>query len=65
MNWKKSPGGTATITVNELTHKSEAKILDKDQMGRWTGKCYRVNKHQKLNIIKAYRVIDQKVTSSK
>jgi hypothetical protein len=57
------PGGTTTITVNAMTHKIESSIVDKYQMGRWTGNCYRINQQQKLNIITAYRVIDQKVNS--
>jgi hypothetical protein len=57
------PGGTTTITVNAMTHKIESSIVDKFKMGRWTGNCYRLNQLQKLNIITAYRVIDQKVNS--
>jgi hypothetical protein len=57
------PGGCATITLNYTVNRIEKRIKDKYDMGRWTGNSYRLGDDHKLNVIRAYRVIDQKITS--
>jgi hypothetical protein len=58
------PGGTATFSRDGVVSKIEKSIQDDYHMGRWTGSTFRVNNDMKLNIISAYRVINQKVTPS-
>jgi hypothetical protein len=58
------PGGTLTLSTNKLVNHWEKDINDKFNMGRWTGTTYRLGDGKKLNIITAYRVIDQKITAS-
>jgi hypothetical protein len=58
------PGGTLTLTTNKLVNHWEQDIIDKYNMGRWTGTTYRLGEGKKLNIITAYRVIDQKIKPS-
>jgi hypothetical protein len=57
------PGGTATLTLNNTVNRIERIIKDKYDMGRWTGNTYRLGDGRKLNVITAYRVIEQKITS--
>lgn len=60
------PGGTLSMTVNDIIDKSVSAIDDKNYMGRWTGNTYQLGKGKKLNIITAYRVtLSQQVTSKK
>jgi hypothetical protein len=57
------PGGCASITVDDMVNKIEACIEDKYKMGGWTGVKYQIGKEKRLNVITAYRVIDQTVTA--
>jgi hypothetical protein len=57
------PGGCATITLNNIVNRIENLIKDKYDMGSWTGNRYRLGDGRQLNVITAYRVIDQKLTS--
>jgi hypothetical protein len=58
------PGGTASVTVQSMVNKIEQTIEDDNHMGRWTGTTYRISKSKKLNVISAYRVIDQQVKAN-
>jgi hypothetical protein len=61
---KSLPGGTLTLTTNALVNRYENPIKDKYEMGRWSGMTYRIGNNRKLNVITAYRVIDQKITTT-
>jgi hypothetical protein len=57
------PGGTATVSVNSIVSRNESNIEDDYKMGRWTGNTYQLGDDFKLNVITAYRVIDQTITT--
>jgi isocitrate lyase len=48
---------------NKLTTRIETIIQDKPNMGRWMGFTYQLGNQNKLHIITAYIVNEQKVTS--
>jgi hypothetical protein len=58
------PGGCASVTIEKLVSKIESNIDDRYNMGKWSGVKYRINKAKRLNVITAYRVIDQPVTAN-
>jgi hypothetical protein len=59
------PGGTLTLTLGKWRSYIEKKIIDKSDMGRWTGNTYRVHENNKLHIISAYRVCESKPSEDK
>jgi hypothetical protein len=58
------PGGVATIITGGHTNKIEETIYDNSNLGRWCGTTLRLNKHQRLHIINAYRVCSAKITAN-
>jgi hypothetical protein len=58
------PGGTATISVNTCSRRVEKDIEDDEQLGRWSGSTYQLGNNKRLNVITAYRVIDQPITTN-
>jgi hypothetical protein len=61
-NYKKSylPGGTLNLTVGKWRSYLDGKILDEDNLARWSGNSYRLSTTSKLHIISAYRVCEGK-----